>query len=145
MILYLNVSNLGFKTNEATFGESTLEQRLKEIENVNKQLLESLKTLQQSYGTAIQQTEGKGRGKKSGQKAPSSTGSITNTFQNVQLNDLDLPDLPTTGSGFSESSSAQSVASGPSRSLRTLTTEIFEDDPETTDLFITNIDLKIMG
>ena len=107
---------------------------------MNKQLLERITALQQTYGTAIQQTKGKG------QNAPSLTGSVTNNLQNVQLNDLDsLPTLPSTGSDFDGSSGRQSDISGPSRSLRTITTEIFEDDPETTDLFIRKIDLKILG
>ena len=136
----------GDQANQASsLKESNLEQRLKDIEDINKQLLEKLTSLQQTYSEV---GKGKGRGKGRAKKTilESSSSSICNNLQNINLDPG-----PSSSANQDSISSRASFISGPAlseRSLRSQTTEIFEDDPpepETDDLFIKNITLEING
>ena len=140
--------SLGEKRIEGTLKDSNLEQRLKDIEDINKQLLEKLTSLQQTYSEAVQ-SKGKGRGKKS--IPASSSSSICTNLQNIDLNDLNAGPSSRLREDQDQISSRASFISGPGpseRSLRSQTTEVYEDpdpEPETVDLFIKNISLEING
>lgn len=134
---------------EPRSSDGLLEKRLLTIESVNRQLLESLRSLTETYNKAIDQSKGKGRGKKSSGPKPtastaSTSSSITRNLRTVSLNDLGSTNLQ---------SDQLSESAGSSAGFQSLTTEIFEDDPdppvppepETTDLYIKSIQLLING
>lgn len=115
--------------------ENLLEQRLKEIENLNRQLQENLQKLQSNLSQPQKTSKGKGRGKNRN-CSPSTSSSITNNLQNVRLNDFGQAEHQ------SEYHDATSISST-QRALQSETTNVIGDD--TKDLYIKKIELLING
>jgi len=123
--------------------QSDLGERLRQLEEINKQLLESVKNLQSSISSSS-----KGKGKKSAAPTPSSScASVTNNLQNVTLNDLQSTSADQMSTTSEELRNLRSVSS---RSISTNPNpEDFESSnleaDETKDVFIRRIQLLING
>jgi len=107
---------------------SELSDRLRQLEEINKQLLESVKNLQTSINS-------KGKGKKT---PASSCASVTDNFQNVTLNDLASTSRMSTSDELRRLASESSASSAIAEPL-----DIVED--ETKDVYIRRIQLLING
>jgi len=129
------------------------EQRIKQVEETNRKLLESLQSIQEQLTVFASKGKGKGKGKTS--KRPSTAASITDNLQNVQLNDLATPSEDVSLAELRRLSSASSsttrretdIQSLPSTSSRGTRreTDTGVRAPTTKDFYITNIDLTING
>lgn len=111
--------------------QSDLSDRIRLLEDVNRQLLESVKALQESLSKKPD--------------APSSCGSVTNNLQNITLNDL----------GANSSSLSDDISLAELRSLRSnrtgsapssvLDEEETDVEADTIDVWITKVQLTING
>jgi len=119
---------------------SFAEQRIKQVEETNKKLLESLQTIQEQLASFT--SKGKGRGKSS--KRPSTTGSITNNLQNVTLNDLGAAATSPSDISIDDLQSLPSTSSASTRSRRQTDITV-ESAAATKEFYITSIDLTING
>lgn len=129
------------QSNSSTDDE--LLKRVKQLEELNRQLIEKFKDLEENIPLSASKTKGKAAASTRRQsEQSSSTGTISRNLRGVRLNDLNEPDLQNADEQLSVAESAPS--SEASRRIESLTTEVFDDEDFET-LYIKKVDLQING